>query len=208
MKLSKSAIVICCIFGLLFLIGVPTCSSYNAMVDLDETANESWAEVQNQYQRRLDLIPNLVETVKGYARHESETLENVTNARAGITQPSDTALMNAYNQARSLNLGTPSDANIKALQNLDRQMSIYVNAVHEAYPTLQASENFARLQDELAGTENRVAFARKEYTAAIKEYNVKVKRFPGNIVAGMFGFEPKAQFEAESAAQSAPKVQF
>lgn len=177
------------------------------MVTLDEAAEQSWAEVENQYQRRHDLIPNLVNTVKGYAEHESTTLQNVTDARTGNRNVlADTAqLMQAASEA----LNAP-DANTyaSALNNLNRQFGIYVNAVHEAYPDLKANENFLDLQTQLEGTENRVEKARHDYTEVVKDYNIKVKRFPGNIVAGMFGFEPREQFKAVEGAQKAPEVKF
>lgn len=192
--------------ALVLIICVPTCSSYNKMVTAEQDVDQSWAQVENQYQRRLDLIPNLVNTVKGYAVHESTTLQNVTNARVGL--PSDSALMQAYNGVNRNELATPSAKNIEAMQNLDRQMHLYINAVHEAYPDLKASQNFTRLQDVLEGTENRVATERGRYTEAVRNYNVRIKKFPGNIVASIFGFESKPQFEAEEGASKAPVVSF
>lgn len=207
MAKNKTAIIIGVIVLALLVLIVPTCSSYNSMVTTGEEADQAWGEVQNQYQRRFDLVPNLVSTVKGYAAHEQQTLQGVTNARVGI--PSDTAMLDAYSKALAARSTDPANAEYaRAQQELQRQMSIYVNAVHEAYPDLKASQNFQALQDELAGTENRVEKARHDYTNAVKAYNLKVKRFPGSIVASLFGFEPKAQFEAESQAQSAPKVEF
>lgn len=206
MKNNKTLIIIAAIVGILLLLAIPTCSTYNSMVTLNEDAEQSWGEVQNQYQRRFDLIPNLVATVKAYATHESETLQGVTNARAGITPTDTTALMNAANEAMN---APDANAYANALKKLTAEMSkfsINVNAVHEAYPELKASENFSRLQDELAGTENRVEMARNKYTQTVKDYNIKIKRFPANIVAGMFGFEPRQQYEAEQAAQKAPNV--
>lgn len=175
------------------------------MVTLEESANASWSEVQNQYQRRFDLIPNLVETVKGYASHESTTLQGVTNARAGITTPDTTAVMTAAQNALG---ATDPNAYANALSQLKREFSIYVNAVREAYPDLKANQNFADLQAQLEGTENRVEKARHDYINTIKDYNVKVKRFPSRIVAMIFGFEPMQQFEAAQEAQTAPKVKF
>jgi len=175
------------------------------MVTSEQEVDKTWADVQNQYQRRFDLIPNLVETVKGYAAHEQETFENVTMARAGIAPIDTTAVMNAANAA----LNAPDyNAYASAVQELKSQFGIYVKAVHEAYPELKANGQFADLQVQLEGTENRISAARGNYTKAIKEYNLKVKRFPGNIFASLFGFSPKDQFEAEQQAQSAPKVQF
>lgn len=202
---NKTLIIIGVIVGIILLLAIPTCSSYNSMIDLDQKAEQSWAEVENQYQRRYDLIPNLVSTVKGYAEHESGTLQNVTNARAGITPVDTTAVMDAAKAA----LNAPdANAYADAMRQLKSQFSLYVNAVHEAYPDLKANENFADLQAQLEGTENRVEKARHDYTEAVKNYNVKIKRFPANIVASMFGFEPREQFKAEQEAQKAPQVKF
>lgn len=192
--------------AIVLMICVPACNSYNGMVTAEQDVDQKWAQVENQYQRRLDLIPNLVSTVKGYAAHESTTLQNVTNARVGL--PSDSALMQAYNSVDREGLATPSAQNIEAMQNLDRQMRLYINAVHEAYPDLKASQNFTRLQDVLEGTENRVATERGRYTEAVRNYNVRIKKFPRNIVASIFGFEPKPQFKAEEGASKAPVVSF
>ncbi len=179
------------------------CSSYNGMVDADQAVQKQWGQVENQYQRRADLIPNLVNTVKGYAAHESSTLEAVTNARAGLTQ--------AYNEANAI---TPEEAqnNLAAFQqaqsNLKGALDIYVNAVREAYPDLKANENFLNLQAQLEGTENRVSTERQRYNEAVEVYNKKVLRFPGNIFASIFGFDSKEMFKAEEGAQHAPKVEF
>lgn len=181
-------------------------SGYNKMVTLGEEVDKAWAKVEVQYQRRMDLIPNIVETVKGYAAHESETFENVTRARAGLTD--------TYNEAQQLKEGaTLSDPssfdNYNAAQGrLNRALDIYVNAVREAYPDLKANTEFENLQTVLEGTENRIAIERGRYTDIVKQYNVAVKRFPANILAGIFGFSAKPQFKADEAAASAPKVQF
>ena len=181
-------------------------SAYNSMVTLEQDVDQAWSKVEVQYQRRMDLIPNLVETVKGYAEHESSTFENVTRARAGLSD--------AYNQAKGLEgAASPADAQAfekytAAQQDLNKALSIYVNAVREAYPDLKAQAQFADLQTQLEGTENRIATERGRYTDVVKEYNVAVKRFPANIWAGMFGFTAKPQFAADAAADQAPKVQF
>jgi LemA family protein len=190
------AVVILILFG-------GGCSSYNGMVDADQAVQKQWGQVENQYQRRADLIPNLVNTVKGYAAHESSTLQNVTDARAGLTK--------AYNDAQAI---TPeqAQANIEAYQqaqsNLKGALDIYVNAVREAYPDLKANENFLNLQAQLEGTENRVSTERQRYNEAVEVYNRKVLRFPGNIFAKLFGFDSKEMFKAEEGAQRAPKVEF
>lgn len=190
------AVVILILFG-------GGCSSYNGMVDADQAVQKQWGQVENQYQRRADLIPNLVNTVKGYAAHKSSTLQNVTDARAGLTK--------AYNDAQAI---TPeqAQANIEAYQqaqsNLKGALDIYVNAVREAYPDLKANENFLNLQAQLEGTENRVSTERQRYNEAVEVYNRKVLRFPGNIFAKLFGFDSKEMFKAEEGAQRAPKVEF
>ena len=160
----KTLIIIACIVGALLLLIVPTCSSYNTMNTLQKDVDAKWAEVQNNYQRRFDLIPNLVETVKAFAKHERETLQGVTEARTGIV-PSDSAMMSAMAAAKNPNLDPVASNN--AQQAFERQFSIYVNAVHEAYPQLTSSENFMKMQDELTGTENKVAYARKNYVDAV-----------------------------------------
>lgn len=181
------------------------CSNYNSLVTAEQDVDKAQADVQTQYQRRYDLIPNLVETVKGYAAHESTTLQNVTNARAGIAPVDTTGVMQAAREA----LNAPNEnAYAQALRQLSSQFSVYVNAVHEAYPDLKANEQFMGLQDQLEGTENRIATYRSRYNEAVRDYNLKVKRFPGNIFAGLFGFSAKEQYEADAEAQSAPKVQF
>lgn len=204
--MKKSTIILIVVIAVIAVLCGFGCSSYNGLVTSEQEVDKAWANVQNQYQRRFDLIPNLVETVKGYAAHEKETFENVTLARAGLT--------NAYNAADSLkDAANPADVAAMEKYNasqaeLNRAFNIYVNAVKEAYPDLKANEQFLGLQDQLEGTENRVASYRGYYTEAVQNYNLKVKRFPGNIFAGMFGFAEKAQFEADAQAQTAPKVQF
>lgn len=164
-------------------------STYNSLVRLDEGVKASWSQVENQLQRRFDLIPNLVETVKGYARHEREVLTEVTNARARVGQA-----------------GTVPDK-ITANNELAGALSRLLLVV-ERYPDLKANQNFLRLQDELAGTENRISVERRRYNEAVKELNVKSRSFPANIVAGMFGFKQAAFFEAPAAAKATPQVKF
>jgi LemA protein len=164
-------------------------SNYNSLVRLDEGVKASWSQVENQLQRRFDLIPNLVETVKGYAKHEKEVLTEVTNARARVGQA-----------------GTVPDK-IAANNELAGALSRLLVVV-ERYPDLKANQNFLRLQDELAGTENRISVERRRYNEAVKELNVKSRSFPANIVAGMFGFKQAAFFEAPAAAKATPHVKF
>ncbi len=181
-------------------------SARNKFVALDEGVAQQWSQVEVQYQRRLDLIPNLVETVKGYAAHESETFENVTRARAGLTD--------AYNDANALrNAEQPTDEAAldrynNAQQQLGRAFNIYVNAVREAYPDLKADTQFTDLQTQLEGTENRIATERGRYTEQVREYNVAVRTFPGSLAASIAGFTPKPQFKADAEAATAPKVSF
>ena len=193
---------------LLFLLffGVGGCTCYNGMVKSEEKVNETWANVQASYQRRFDLIPNIVSTVKGYAAHESNTLEKVTNARAGLIQAGDSLLAVRNN----INAFSPDGTGPSAqnLEDLARGMQIYVNAVREAYPDLKASVNFMNLQQELESTENRINQERNYYNEAVREYNVTIRKFPNNIFAGMFGFSAKNLFSASNEAQSAPVVSF
>jgi len=177
-----------------------TISRYNSMQQLKVDIDNSWAEVQNQLMRRYDLIPNLVETVKGYASHEQETFRMVTEARAsvgGIIEVSQDVLDNPeafqrYQQAQNTLGG--------ALQRL--------LAVSENYPELKANQNFIRLQDELAGTENRIAVSRKRFNDSVAVFNRLIVVFPNNIIAGMFNFQKAIFFEAPTETQEAPRVQF
>ncbi|MDE6283383.1 MAG: LemA family protein [Muribaculaceae bacterium] len=199
-KTYIAGIVIALLLVFLFAGG---CSSYNGLVDADQAVKKQWGQVENQYQRRADLIPNLVNTVKGYAEHESSTLQNVTDARAGLTK--------AYNDVNSFSPDS-AQTNIAAYQqaqsNLRGALDIYVNAVREAYPDLKANENFLNLQGQLESTENRIATERRRYNDEVETYNKKVLRFPGNIFASMFGYDAKEMFKAEEGAQKAPKVEF
>ncbi len=172
--------------------------NYNSLVEKNQQVEQSWAEVQNQYQRRSDLIPNLVATVKGYATHESETLEKVTQARAA---------------AKSVNINAEelNEETLAKFQEAQNQLTGALKsllAVSEAYPDLKANENFRDLQVQLEGTENRIATARGRYTQTVADYNTSIKKFPTNIYAGWFGFEPQPQFKADDAAQRAPEVKF
>ena len=172
--------------------------AYNRMVVEDENVSSAWAQVENVYQRRADLIPNLVETVKGYAEHESSTLENVVAARAKATQvtvdPENLTpeALAAFNEAQ----GELSSA-------LGRLLLIQEN-----YPDLKASQQFMELQAQLEGTENRIATERMKYNEAAKYFNTGIRQFPDNIIASIFGFDKKAYFEAQAGAETAPKVEF
>lgn len=180
------------------LIGGWAISAYNGMVSSEEEATTAFANVQSTYQRRADLIPNLVETVKGYAAHEKETLEGVVAARS---------------KATSINLDpdnmTPEK--MKQFQDAQGELSTALGrliAIQENYPDLKANENFRDLQVQLEGTENRINEARNTYNKKVQDYNVMIRRFPNTLFAGMFGFEKMEKFEAEAGAEKAPQVKF
>lgn len=202
--MSKGMKIFIGISAVLLIVGIWAYSSitgtYNSLVTLDEGINGSWSQVQNVYQRRADLIPNLVETVKGYASHERETLEAVTQARASATRPEfnvsaeglNPQLFQQFEQAQ----GQLSSALSRLLVTIER------------YPDLKANQNFVRLQDELAGTENRIAVERRRFNETVQGYNQKVRSFPTNVLAGMFGFQQRPYFEASPGAEVAPKIDF
>lgn len=193
--MKKNLIIL--VVAIVSLMSFSSCG-YNDMVEKEQTVEQTWAEVQNQYQRRADLIPNLVNTVKGYANHESATLEKVTQARAAATSITIDAE----------NLNEETLAKYQQAQGELSQALKSLLSVTEAYPDLKANENFRDLQVQLEGTENRITVARGRYTEAVKDYNVKIKKFPEVIYAGWFGFEKKPQFQAEAGAESAPEVNF
>lgn len=172
--------------------------NYNSLVEQEQNVDQAWAQVENQYQRRADLIPNLVNTVKGYSTHESETLTKVTEARAKAT--SITIDADDLNEETLAKFQEAQGELSQALKSL--------LAVTEAYPDLKANENFMNLQTQLEGTENRIATERMRYTEAVKEYNTSIKKFPTTIYAGWFGFKEKPQFKAEAGAEKAPEVKF
>lgn len=180
------------------LIGIWGVGVHNSLVVKEEGVASAWSQVENVYQRRADLIPNLVETVKGYATHERETLEGVVNARAKATQITvdpenlDAETLRRYQEAQG-ELGAA----------LGRLL-----AVSENYPDLKANENFMQLQSQLEGTENRIAVERKKFNEVTREYNVAVRKFPASIIASMSGFDTKPYFEAAEGAEQAPKVEF
>jgi LemA protein len=191
----KKIIMIC--VALFALCGLSSCN-YNSLVEKQQGVDQAWAEVENQYQRRSDLIPNLVNTVKGYSTHEEATLTKVTEARAKATSitinPED--------------LNEETLAKYQAAQNELSGALKSLLAVTEAYPDLKANQNFLNLQAQLEGTENRVTVARKRYTESVQEYNTSIKKFPTVIYAGWFGFKEKPQFKAEAGAEKAPEVKF
>lgn len=174
---------------LILLVVMPFLSSYNSLVGLEEQVHNRWSQIETQLARRADLIPNLVETVKGYAAHESEIFSEIADARS--------RLIGAGNVAER----------IEAENQLTGALSRLL-AIAENYPNLKADANFRQLQDELAGTENRIAVARKDYNDAVTEFNSRIRRFPTVLFARMMGFEPKVYFEAPESAQQAPLVDF
>ncbi len=196
--MKKSSIVLLIVGVIILILAVGTLTTYNGLVAKDESVATAWSNVQTQYQRRADLIPNLVNTVKGYAKHESQTFQNIVAARAKATQ----ITVDADNL-------TPEK--LKQYQAAQGELSQALGkllAIKENYPELKASENFSELQAQLEGTENRINECRLLYNEQVKEYNIAVRRFPKNIVAGMFGFDKKTPFEAEAGAEKAPNVEF
>ncbi len=186
----KGFLIVVGIFILVILIGFSYFrGTYNTLVTMDEGVKAAWAQVENQLQRRYDLIPNYVETVKGYAAHEKEVLLKVTEARSRV------------GGARGI------EEKIEANNQLSSALARLLVVV-ERYPDLKANANFIRLQDELAGTENRIAVERRRFNEAVRVYNTKIRTFPANIIAGMFGFEKAAFFSVPKERQEAPKVKF
>ncbi len=186
------------IIAIVVLIALWAMSAYNGMIGVQENATQAAADVQSAYQRRADLIPNLVETVKGYAQHEENTLKEVTEARTRATSITiDPSNMTAE-QMKEFQ---------KAQSDLSSSLGRLI-AVAENYPDLKANENFRDLQNQLEGSENRINEARNKYNAAVTDYNKNIRSFPNNIFAGMFGFKTMEKFAAESGAEKAPKVQF
>ena len=199
-KISKGLIaliiVLVCVLGVFSFYK----NTYNSLVSMDEEVSASWAEVQNQYQRRLDLIPNLVSTVKGYAKHESDVFTQVSEARSkagGQINVSDEILNDPEAFARYQQVQDNLGASLQRLL-----------MVTEQYPELKADQNFMALQDQLEGTENRITVARNRFNTSAKGFNTKVRQFPTNIIANMSGFEKRPYFTASAEAQSAPKVEF
>jgi len=196
--MKKNTLVILIIIAVIVILGGCGVSKYNGMVKSDEVVKKSWSNVETQYQRRSDLIPNLVATVKGAANFEQETLTKVIEARAKAT-------------SIQVNPDDLTPEKMQQFQQAQGQLSAALGrllAVSESYPTLQANQNFRDLQAQIEGTENRIAVARKDYNETVQEYNSNIRTFPNNIVAGFGGFRTKPNFEAQQGAENAPKVQF
>ena len=201
--MKKNTIILISIIGGIILLAILIAGwatgLYNSLVKSDEGVNQAWAQVQNQYQRRVDLIPNLVEVVKGYAAHEKEVFEKVAEARASVGKLQVTPEI----------LNNPQL--FQKFQEAQSSMGSWLSrllAVAENYPQLKANENFLQLQVQLEGTENRIAVERMRFNQVVQEYNVRVRTFPTSIFAGMFGFGQKQYFQSEPGADKAPKVKF
>jgi len=196
--MNKSLLVVLSVVGFIFFIGIFLTGSYNGLVRLDEQVKQSWSQVENVYQRRLDLIPNLVETVKGYAAHEKETFIAVTEARskaAGTLSP------DTINNPQKFQAFQESQT---ALSSALSRLLVVV----EKYPDLKANENFLSLQAQLEGTENRITVERGRFNEAAQMFNTKIRQFPTSILASTFGFSSKEYFKADAEAKVAPKVKF
>ena len=193
--MKKSTIILIAVVAILAIWGV---SAYNGLVKMDESVSTAWSNVENQYQRRADLIPNLVNTVKGYASHEKETLEAVMSARSKATQ-------------MTVDADNLTPEKLQAYQKAQGEIGSALGrllAITEAYPDLKANENFKELQAQLEGTENRISVERRNFNETARSYNTAVRTFPKTIIAGMCGFEKRPYFEAEESASKAPEVKF
>ena len=193
--MKKNAIIL---IAAIVAVGLWLMSAYNSMVSSEEAVETAWSQVENVYQRRMDLIPNLVATVKGYAQHESQTLEGVINARSKATQVTV----------------DPENLTPEALAEFNKAQGELSSAlgrlmmITESYPDLKANQNFSELQAQLEGTENRITTERMKFNETAKEYNTLIRKFPKSIIASIFGFEKKGYFEAQEGAENAPKIEF
>jgi LemA protein len=196
MKTGRIVLIVIAVVAVLFIF--KGCGDYNKLVPMREKVNSDWANVENVYQRRADLIPNLVNTVKGYAAHEQETFTKVTEARSKATSV-------------TIDAANMTDEDLKRFQAAQGEVSSALSrllAVAEAYPDLKANQNFLELQAQLEGTENRITVARRDFNLSAQDYNAALKHFPTVMYAGMFGFKDRPYFTAEAGSQVAPKVQF
>ena len=193
--MKKSTIILIAVIAIAAIWGI---SAYNGLVKMDESVNTAWSNVENQYQRRADLIPNLVNTVKGYAAHEKETLEAVMAARSKATQ-------------MTVDADNLTPEKLQEYQKAQGEIGAALGrllAITENYPDLKANQNFMELQAQLEGTENRISVERRNFNEVAREYNTSIRTFPKNILAGMCGFEKRPYFEAEEGANKAPEVKF
>lgn len=193
MKKSTIIIIVVAVIAIIWAV-----TSYNGLVKMDEGVGTAWSNVENQYQRRADLIPNLVNTVKGYAAHEQETLDAVVSARTCATQ-------------MTVNADDLTPEKLQAYQKAQGEVGAALGrllAITENYPDLKANQNFLELQAQLEGTENRISVERRNFNEVAREYNTAIRTFPRNLLAGMFGFEKRPYFEAEEGASKAPEVKF
>ncbi|WP_291562575.1 LemA family protein [Bacteroides sp.] len=195
MKKTWTIIIVIAVIAILVIYSI---SSYNSLVTQDESVSTAWSNVENQYQRRADLIPNLVNTVKGYAAHEKETLDAVVSARSKATQA-------------TISIDDLTPEKLQAYQKAQGEIGAALGrllAITENYPDLKANENFQALQAQLEGTENRISVERRKFNETAKSYNTTIRRFPKNIIAGLFGFEKRPYFEAAEGSEKAPEVKF
>lgn len=196
--MKKSLIIIVVVIGIILLIMMTLSGRYNKLVTLEEGVTAAWSQVENVYQRRADLIPNLVNTVKGYADFEQNTLTAVIEARAKAT-------------STTIDAGNLTEANLQQFQQAQQGLGSALSrlmVVVEKYPDLKANQNFMDLQAQLEGTENRITVERRTFNETAQAYNTTIRRFPNNIIAGLFGFEKKAYFQSDAGAEKAPEVQF
>lgn len=196
--MKKSLVTILVVVGIVLIVFLWGKNSYNSLVNSEEKVTGAWSQVENVYQRRADLIPNLVNTVKGYADFEQKTLTQVIEARSKAT-------------GVNVNADNLDEASIQQFQQAQQGLSSALSrlmVVVERYPDLKANQNFMDLQSQLEGTENRIAVERRNFNETAQTYNAQIRRFPNNIFAGLFGFDRKAYFEADAGAEKAPEVQF